>query len=612
MSIASEITRLQNAKSNIKTSIENKGVTVPNNATLDAYSGYIDNIQTGLMPDVYNWDAMNSHMKDYLDEVDYSSDTGYTSTSITSYAPSSKNSEYYDPIGKSVTLPAGELEIDGNRETVSAGSKTIYNIIPNKYTPFNVISNNNIVKSGLLHPTGQVRVIKSSSAYNIRDLGGWKTYDSNGTQTGTIKYGKMFRGSDVEASDIDTLVNKCGVRWDLNLRGGETAILDRSVLGNVGYTYPNYGSTYIWYRACLYEANRTAMTEVFDCVLNVVTDGSPLYIHCAEGMDRTGTLSCLIEGLLGCKLSDMDKDYELTNFYSTTASSTTMRARNEAEWKNLITDINALTGSTVQEKIGRWLINTLGFNAKKVNDFRNYVIDGTVEQFTHVTNTLTNCTTSNSETLYLGSGSYTTTITPNTGYILDNGNAQVLLNGIDITSTAYSDGVINVSSINGGELVINVEAVEYVPVYTNVFDYTTATINKRFKTDNTPYDQNGYFLTDFIACDLSSATQDNPVLVRFRNCAWASNAKAVYYNSSQSVVASYMKAYTNVQTDGNGDAYIKAGWGESTQGDASTDHSSSSIAQIRYIRFALQKSSSALSSVNDLQDVIITLDEPIN
>lgn len=46
--IAEEIQRLKQAKSNIKTSIENKGVTVSETATLDAYPALIDSIeQTG-------------------------------------------------------------------------------------------------------------------------------------------------------------------------------------------------------------------------------------------------------------------------------------------------------------------------------------------------------------------------------------------------------------------------------------------------------------------------------------------------------------------------------------------------------------------------------------
>lgn len=47
MSIATEISRLQNAKADIKTAIEAKGVTVPSSATIDSYNTYINQIQTG-------------------------------------------------------------------------------------------------------------------------------------------------------------------------------------------------------------------------------------------------------------------------------------------------------------------------------------------------------------------------------------------------------------------------------------------------------------------------------------------------------------------------------------------------------------------------------------
>lgn len=45
--IAQEITRINTAKANIKTSIESKGVQVPSDALISTYSGYIDQIQTG-------------------------------------------------------------------------------------------------------------------------------------------------------------------------------------------------------------------------------------------------------------------------------------------------------------------------------------------------------------------------------------------------------------------------------------------------------------------------------------------------------------------------------------------------------------------------------------
>lgn len=47
MSIASEITRLQNAKAGLKTAIEGKGVTVSSSTKLDGYADLVDSIQQG-------------------------------------------------------------------------------------------------------------------------------------------------------------------------------------------------------------------------------------------------------------------------------------------------------------------------------------------------------------------------------------------------------------------------------------------------------------------------------------------------------------------------------------------------------------------------------------
>lgn len=47
MSIASELSRLQQAKSDLATSITNKGVTVPAATTIDGYAALVDQIQQG-------------------------------------------------------------------------------------------------------------------------------------------------------------------------------------------------------------------------------------------------------------------------------------------------------------------------------------------------------------------------------------------------------------------------------------------------------------------------------------------------------------------------------------------------------------------------------------
>ena len=47
MSIATEISRIQQAKADIKTAIEAKGVTVPSSATIDTYDDYVSQISGG-------------------------------------------------------------------------------------------------------------------------------------------------------------------------------------------------------------------------------------------------------------------------------------------------------------------------------------------------------------------------------------------------------------------------------------------------------------------------------------------------------------------------------------------------------------------------------------
>lgn len=74
MSIKDQITRIQNAKSAIKTSIENKGVTVAEDAKLDAYPVLIDSIKVGsgggsteyVNPDFYNIRTTNGTDYRYL------------------------------------------------------------------------------------------------------------------------------------------------------------------------------------------------------------------------------------------------------------------------------------------------------------------------------------------------------------------------------------------------------------------------------------------------------------------------------------------------------------------------------------------------------------------
>ena len=64
-----------------------------------------------------------------------------------------------------------------------------------------------------------------------------------------------------------------------------------------------------------------------------------------------------------------------------------------------------------------------------------------------ITNTLTKCTNSNSNTSIAENTSYIATITPNTGYELN--TVTVTMGGADVTSTVYSNGKITINSVTG-------------------------------------------------------------------------------------------------------------------------------------------------------------------
>ena len=145
-------------------------------------------------------------------------------------------------------------------------------------------------------------------------MGGWPC------DGGTTKYGLLFRGGKLSSADRPVLVNNLGVKYDLDLRGregggtGDEVDMTESPLGSdIQYVRTQ---KYAWYALTPIET----WTTYLQCVINAVKNKEPVYFHCTAGADRTGTLACVLEGLLGMGQSDIDKDYELTCFYSGTGS----------------------------------------------------------------------------------------------------------------------------------------------------------------------------------------------------------------------------------------------------------------------------------------------------
>lgn len=391
-------------------------------------SGFVSAIQAIKTDAVESleWHQCPELVRNYLANVTYDPND-YSTSQIANYAPATAAVSNYKPIGQ------------------EAGGTMHYNEVPNVLTPF---AGNNA--AGTLKPLDALRWIRtrdnSAEAWNVRDLGGWAC------DGGTVKYGLLIRGGKLSAADRAVLVGELGVQHDLDLRGregggsGDEPDMTESPLGSdVWYTRTQQ---YAWY----------ALTPVatwqayLRCVIDAVTHREPVYFHCTAGADRTGTLACVLEGLLGMIQSDIDKDYELTTFYSGSGSDATARRRNESDWKGLINAINAVSGDTFRDKCVHFAVGTCGMSLADINAYRAAMINGTPETlhwYQSITKNLTGCTISNGASQVDYGEAYTATITPESGKTLT--SVVIKMGGIDITSTAYtaSTGAINIAKVTG-------------------------------------------------------------------------------------------------------------------------------------------------------------------
>ena len=107
--------------------------------------------------------------------------------------------------------------------------------------------------------------------------------------------------------------------------------------------------------------------------------------------------------------------------------------------------------------------------------------DVPVETTYAISNELINCTTSNSATSVKENATYSATLTANDGYTLTGGTVTVTMGGVDITSTAYADGVISIAAVTGdveifaSAVVLQAEAALPGDGLIDYFDFRTTT-----------------------------------------------------------------------------------------------------------------------------------------
>ena len=382
----------------------------------NAISSLIDGYGQGGIEKV-TWHQCPEAPRNFVSDVTYDPND-YSTSQIENYAPATALESNTKPIGKTV---------DGI---------TYYNQVPNAETPF--ASTN---AAGTLKPLDQLRwlntTVATTSSYplgvNTRDLGGWAC------DGGKVKYGMLVRGGEPNEVDKDLMVNQVGIRTELQLLPKSESRHTYSAWGIDFYANPTENSSVNYSLS-----NKSLWKFYLQVVFDSVSHDKPVYFHCGIGADRTGTIAVMLEALLGVSQSDIDKDYELTNFY--VVSPTYPRRRNVDMYKNYIAEIKnfPLVGG-LADTFANHAISfaaSLGFTAEEINAYRNACIDGTPTQITlnlptyTITNNLTDVVNSNTDTSITQYQDYTADLTVANGYAIS--DVQIKLNDTDVTDLYFT------------------------------------------------------------------------------------------------------------------------------------------------------------------------------
>lgn len=161
------------------------------------------------------------------------------------------------------------------------------------------------------------------------------------------------------------VVNVLGVRTDLDLRtDAETFKMTGSPLGEkVKWIHISSSE----YEGIGSEKGRAAFAADFKVFLDEAN--YPIVFHCIAGADRTGSLACVLGGLLGVEEDLLHRDWQFT-----WTGRAKPAAPPEQRWRRLRKMFNAYEGATLNERIEKYVLSC-GFTANDIEKFRSLMLE---------------------------------------------------------------------------------------------------------------------------------------------------------------------------------------------------------------------------------------------
>ena len=211
------------------------------------------------------------------------------------------------------------------------------------------------------------RVMHIDEIHNVRDLGGYVTEDGQTTVQGLLYRGGTLRPADVYKSNLtdagaEYMSEVMGIKTEIDFRikseaGNLTqslipgAKLEYVTLGGYSDAFGNYASAY-----------KTVFSMFAD------KNNYPIYYHCTGGADRTGTVSFLLNALLGVSEEVCIQDYEFTSF-SVYGERNTQTGVYSTYFKPFRETLETYAGETLQEKVESYLLS-IGVTAAEIYNIK--------------------------------------------------------------------------------------------------------------------------------------------------------------------------------------------------------------------------------------------------
>lgn len=220
-------------------------------------------------------------------------------------------------------------------------------------------------------------MITLENVVNIRDLGGYKTFDGKLT-----KHNIFYRSGNTDKSsknDIKKLIEVYNVKTVIDLRNNEEIKQSPDKFAEIQEV--NYINTPIEYSECLEEFKSTdrglavlydyilkekkqVLKTVFDTIASA-NEGSILF-HCTLGRDRTAMVAMLLLGLVGVNRNDIIQNYTVSY--------------------DLIKDLDIIKrdlvyyGKRKTITLPEYIESAMDFIKNDYNTFENYLLDCNVSK----------------------------------------------------------------------------------------------------------------------------------------------------------------------------------------------------------------------------------------